>query len=257
MRLPALLGACILAATFAAPEAQAFNPFGDQDSGRYENFFSDNPRARRRAAPQPQRQPVERDERRRSQAPAPEVLSGGPRPNIAPIAPPTVSFPSSYGAGTVVIDTRGRQLFYVLSPGSAYRYPISVGRDGFQWSGTKRITRVANWPDWRPPEEMRERQPGLPKLMTGGIRNPLGSKALYLGSTLYRIHGTNNAATIGYAASSGCFRMLNGHVAHLAQRAKLGTKVVVLKGLPASLSRTVAGQVTNPSRAARQAAAGG
>ena len=108
--------------------------------------------------------------------------------------------------------------------------PVSVGREGFTWTGTQRISRVASWPDWHPPAEMRERDPRLPIKMTGGLRNPLGAKALYLGSTLYRIHGTSDARSIGRAASSGCFRMHNAHVVDLARRVGIGTKVVVTHG---------------------------
>jgi lipoprotein-anchoring transpeptidase ErfK/SrfK len=140
-----------------------------------------------------------------------------------------------------VIDTAGRQLFLVQSGGTALRYPISVGREGFTWTGTQKISRVADWPDWRPPAEMRERDPRLPELMTGGVRNPLGAKALYLGNSLYRIHGTNDARTIGQAASSGCFRMLNGHVLDLANRVGVGTTVTVVSSLP----KTVAGDAVD------------
>lgn len=163
-------------------------------------------------------------------------MSGGARPSIAPVAPPKVAFSNSYGAGTVVIDTAGRKLYYVLSSSQAYRYPIAVGKDGFKWTGTKTITKEVNWPDWRPPAEMRERKPHLPEFMTGGVRNPLGAKALYLGSTLYRIHGTNDVKSIGTASSSGCFRMMNGHVVHLAGMAGVGTKVHVLSKLPANVA---------------------
>jgi lipoprotein-anchoring transpeptidase ErfK/SrfK len=112
----------------------------------------------------------------------------------------------------------------------ALSYPVSVGREGFSWTGTEKITRVANWPDWHPPAEMRQRDPRLPEKMTGGVRNPLGAKALYLGNTLYRIHGTSDAKSIGRAASSGCFRMHNKHVVDLAGRVGVGTKVVVIRG---------------------------
>lgn len=131
----------------------------------------------------------------------PRQMTGGARPAISPVAPPTVAFRSGYSAGSIVIDTRGRALYYVLGGGNAYRYPISVGRDGFTWRGTKTVTRVQSWPDWRPPAEMRRRDPRLPEFMAGGLNNPLGAKALYLGSTLYRIHGTNDTRSIGYAAS--------------------------------------------------------
>ncbi len=162
---------------------------------------------------------------------APKLLSGGPRPEIEPIGPERVSFRSPHAPGTILIDTAGRQLLLLESSGTALRYPISVGREGFSWTGEEKISRIAEWPDWHPPAEMRERDPKLPEKMTGGLRNPLGAKALYLGNTLYRIHGTNDAKSIGRAASSGCFRMLNGHVIDLAERVAVGAKVVVVSGL--------------------------
>ncbi len=168
----------------------------------------------------------------KSQVKFPPILQGGARPDISPQSPQTVSFRAGYAQGSIVIDTNGRALYYVLGGGQAYRYPISVGRDGFSWRGTEKISRVAAWPDWHPPQEMRERDPRLPELMTGGVNNPLGAKALYLGNSLYRIHGTNDAKSIGYAASSGCFRMMNAHVLHLAQHAGVGTTVHVLERLP-------------------------
>jgi hypothetical protein len=173
----------------------------------------------------------------------PKFQSGGDRPDIAPLQPQRVSFQSSYPVGSIVIDHRGRQLFFIQSSSTALRYPISVGREGFNWNGTEKISRVAQWPDWHPPEEMRERDPSLPEKMSGGIRNPLGAKALYLGNTLYRIHGTNDAKSIGRAASSGCFRMLNGHVVDLASRVGVGTPVTVVRRLPPELERSVAEQV--------------
>lgn len=166
----------------------------------------------------------------------PAVLEGGPRPDITPLAPQSVAFSGSYAPGTIVIDTGSRALYYVRGGGNAYRYPISVGRDGFRWKGTEKISRVAAWPDWHPPAEMRERDPNLPEVMTGGIRNPLGAKALYLGNSLYRIHGTNDAKSIGYAASSGCFRMMNHHVLHLATLAGPGTSVHVMEHLPRAVA---------------------
>jgi len=183
----------------------------------------------------------------RRAAPGMGTRSGGPRPEIAPLAPARIAFPSHYPAGSVVIDHKGRQLFFVESPTEALRYPISVGREGFSWTGTEKISKTVNWPDWRPPDEMRARDPGLPEHMTGGLRNPLGAKALYLGNTLYRIHGTNDPRSIGRAASSGCFRMLNGHVVDLARRVSIGTPVTVVSRLPPELERTVAEQVRQGS----------
>lgn len=185
--------------------------------------------------------PPPRAERRSKRQRSPAVVQGGGRPHISAKAPPVVSFPSSYAKGSIVIDTAGRSLYYVLSSNRAYRYPISVGKTGFAWTGTQSISRKAAWPDWYPPEEMRQRHPELPVRMTGGIRNPLGAMALYLGNSLYRIHGTNDVKSIGRAASSGCFRMMNGHVMHLSRIAGVGTKVHVVNRLPRNIAtgRTV------------------
>jgi lipoprotein-anchoring transpeptidase ErfK/SrfK len=177
----------------------------------------------------------------------PAVQSGGDRPAVDRLEPRTVSFPSSYPVGSIVIDTKGRQLFLVQSSTEALRYPISVGREGFSWTGAETISRKAEWPDWHPPEEMRWRDSRLPEKMTGGIKNPLGAMALYLGSSLYRIHGTNDATSIGRAASSGCFRMLNGHVVDLAARVDVGTGVQVVHRLPPELEKVVADQVAPAS----------
>ena len=161
------------------------------------------------------------------------LAKGGGRPYISPKTPKTVAFDGGYATGTIVIDTKRRKLFYTLPGGQAYAYPIAVGKRGFTWTGTETVSKIINWPDWVPPKEMRQRQPSLPVRMTGGLRNPLGAKAIYLGSTLYRIHGTNNAKSIGTASSSGCIRMHNSHVVHLAGMVKPGATVVhVLKAVP-------------------------
>ena len=133
-------------------------------------------------------------------------------------------------AGSIIIDTNSTYLYYVLGGGRAMRYGIGVGREGFTWAGTEKISKVAEWPDWHPPSEMIERQPYLPRFMAGGPGNPLGARALYLGKTIYRIHGTNQPSTIGKFVSSGCIRMLNEDVEDLYNRVKVGTKVVVLPG---------------------------
>jgi lipoprotein-anchoring transpeptidase ErfK/SrfK len=171
-----------------------------------------------------------RKERRKNYAPTryPRYMKGGARPKITPEAPPIVYLARKERPGTIIIDTKGRKLYYVLSGGRAYAYPISVGRQGFQWTGRERISRIASWPSWTPPAEMRRRQPGLPITVSGGLRNPLGAKALYLGNSIYRIHGTNNERSIGRASSSGCFRMMNEHVTHLATLARVGTRVRVV-----------------------------
>ncbi|WP_245263248.1 L,D-transpeptidase [Azorhizobium doebereinerae] len=140
----------------------------------------------------------------------------------------TVDYVTSQPAGTIVIDTPNTYLYYVMGGGKAIRYGIGVGRDGFTWAGTEKITRKAEWADWRPPAEMIQRQPYLPRFMAGGPGNPLGARTLYLGGTVYRIHGTNEPQTIGKFVSSGCFRMLNNDVEDLFDRVNVGTKVVIL-----------------------------
>jgi lipoprotein-anchoring transpeptidase ErfK/SrfK len=137
-------------------------------------------------------------------------------------------------AGTIIIDTAHTYLYLVLGPGKAMRYGIGVGREGFTWTGTERISRMKEWPDWFPPKEMIERQPYLPRFMAGGETNPLGARAMYLGNTLYRIHGTNQPSTIGTFVSSGCIRLTNDDVADLYSRVSVGTRVVVLPGAQAS-----------------------
>ena len=129
--------------------------------------------------------------------------------------------------GTIIIDTKSRFLYLVQPDNRALRYGIGVGRDGFQWSGLERIARKQEWPDWRPPPEMIERQPYLPRFMAGGPGNPLGARAMYLGATVYRIHGTNQPQTIGHAVSSGCFRLVNDDVIDLYDRVPVGTKVII------------------------------
>lgn len=163
-----------------------------------------------------------------------DIRDGGPRPEIAPKTPPTVAFAHDFPAKSIVINTGARKLYYVLGNGQAYEYAVSVGREGFNWTGTETISRKQAWPDWHPPAEMRERDPSLPEKMTGGLKNPLGAVALYLGTTLYRIHGTNDVRSIGRAESSGCFRMLNADVLHLASLADVGTSVSVVPSWRAS-----------------------
>ena len=139
-----------------------------------------------------------------------------------------VDYRTSEQPGTIVIDTPNTYLYLVLGNGKAMRYGIGVGREGFTWSGTQSISKKAEWPDWTPPAEMIERQPYLPRFMAGGPGNPLGARAMYLGASVYRIHGTNDPSTIGHRVSSGCIRLTNDDVADLYSRVNLGTKVVVL-----------------------------
>ncbi len=157
----------------------------------------------------------------------------GPRKELAPQFRRTlVDLPSREPAGTIVIDTPNTYLYLILGKGKAMRYGIGVGREGFTWSGAERVSRMAEWPDWHPPAEMIERQPYLPRFMAGGEGNPLGARALYLGQTLYRIHGTNQPSTIGTFVSSGCIRLTNEDVSDLYTRVQVGTRVVVLPGRP-------------------------
>jgi lipoprotein-anchoring transpeptidase ErfK/SrfK len=139
-----------------------------------------------------------------------------------------VAFNTTEAPGTVIIDTGNTALYYVLGQGKAVRYGVGVGREGFTWSGVQTITRKAEWPDWHPPAEMVARQPYLPRFMAGGPGNPLGARAMYLGSSQYRIHGTNDPSTIGKFVSSGCIRLTNEDVTDLFSRVDVGTKVVVL-----------------------------
>jgi lipoprotein-anchoring transpeptidase ErfK/SrfK len=140
----------------------------------------------------------------------------------------TVQYVTTEAPGTIVVDTPNTYLYFVLGGGKAIRYGIGIGREGFTWSGVKRIERKSEWPDWVPPTEMLQRQPYLPRFMAGGPGNPLGARAMYLSGTVYRIHGTNAPDTIGKRVSSGCIRMLNDDVIDLYGRAQVGTKVVVL-----------------------------
>jgi lipoprotein-anchoring transpeptidase ErfK/SrfK len=143
-----------------------------------------------------------------------------------------IDFRTKEPAGTIIIDTPNTYLYLVLGNGKAMRYGIGVGREGFTWSGTERISRMAEWPDWHPPSEMIDRQPYLPRFMAGGESNPLGARALYLGKTLYRIHGTNQPSTIGSFVSSGCIRLTNEDISDLYGRVQVGTRVVVMPGTP-------------------------
>jgi lipoprotein-anchoring transpeptidase ErfK/SrfK len=152
----------------------------------------------------------------------------GEQAQVAPIPREIVAF-SGYAPGTIVVNTAERRLYYVMGDGTAMRYGVGVGRPGFTWGGTQRVTRKAEWPGWTPPAEMIRRRPDLPKYMAGGIDNPLGARAMYLGSSLYRIHGSNEPDTIGQAVSSGCIRMTNDDVVDLYNRVRVGAQVVVLR----------------------------
>ncbi|MBV9955612.1 MAG: L,D-transpeptidase [Pseudolabrys sp.] len=200
-RTATLIGAAALAVCFNAP-AKAQAVFA---------FLTPPPQA---TAVQPQEQVM-----------VDEEAEGTLDPRLAR---QVVDYRTSEAPGTIVIDTPNTYLYYVLGNGKAVRYGIGVGREGFTWSGVKTVARKAEWPDWYPPQEMIDRQPYLPRMTAGGPGNPLGARAMYLGGTVYRIHGTNNPATIGKQVSSGCIRMTNEDVQDLYERVKVGTKVVVL-----------------------------
>jgi lipoprotein-anchoring transpeptidase ErfK/SrfK len=165
-------------------------------------------------------------------APAPAEAYARQRPVLSEPEPQfrrrEVEYHGPRAPGTIVIDTPDKFLFLIEPGGRAIRYGIGVGRPGFEWAGVKSITRKAEWPGWTPPSEMLKRRPDLPAHMEGGLGNPLGARALYLGSTLYRIHGTNEPETIGKSVSSGCIRMLNEDVEDLYERVKIGTRVLII-----------------------------
>ncbi|MFG1377872.1 L,D-transpeptidase family protein [Xanthobacter autotrophicus] len=193
-----------------------------------------------------------------------EAPSGPRIENVDPAEPvperfrrQTVDYVTTQPSGTIIIDTPNTYLYYVVGGGKAIRYGIGVGREGFTWAGTQKISRKAEWPDWRPPSEMIQRQPYLPRFMAGGPGNPMGARALYLGSTEYRIHGTNEPQTIGKFVSSGCFRLLNADIEDLFDRAGVGTKVVILPkaggpqanaGTPAPVSTGSTGKPVVPAQ---------
>jgi lipoprotein-anchoring transpeptidase ErfK/SrfK len=140
-----------------------------------------------------------------------------------------VSFDTQHAAGTIIVNTVERRLYLVLGGGKAMRYAVGVGRPGFEWQGEHRISAMRQWPDWRPPASMLQRRPDLPRFMPGGEDNPLGARAMYLGNSIYRIHGSNEPESIGHAVSSGCIRMTNEDVTDLYARVKLGARVIVMR----------------------------
>lgn len=159
-------------------------------------------------------------------------LFGMPSGTVAGTSPTlrhTVAIDRKYKPGSIVVSTSERRLFYVTQPGTAIEYGVGVGREGFQWSGVKTVSAKKEWPSWTPPSQMLKRRPDLPRYMPGGIDNPLGARAMYLGSSLYRIHGSNEPDTIGQAVSSGCIRMTNDDVTDLYNRVRVGATVYVLR----------------------------
>jgi lipoprotein-anchoring transpeptidase ErfK/SrfK len=209
-----------LAAAVAVVAATGSASAATQPAFPFPFFFLPAPQTVAPAAVQPQAP----EQQRLAYAPAQPEQQERARSNRE-----IVMFSGNYAPGTIVISTAERRLYFVLAGGKAVRYAVGVGREGFQWSGTEKITNKQEWPDWRPPEEMLRRRPDLPRYMAGGEGNPLGARALYLGASIYRIHGSNEPETIGKAVSSGCIRMLNADVVDLYDRVKVGTQVVVLR----------------------------
>jgi lipoprotein-anchoring transpeptidase ErfK/SrfK len=227
-RVPALpVAACLAfsALAFSAGAAAAAN--GELGGGLIELLLTGSTGPTRFVAPAAAPAPAE-------QAPAPAAQTAALTPEEVQAAPADeyrrqeVDYSGREAPGTIVIDTPQKFLFLVEPGGRAIRYGVGVGRPGFEWSGVKSITRKAEWPDWTPPPQMMLRRPDLPARMDGGPDNPLGARALYLGSSLYRIHGTNEPETIGRDVSSGCIRMMNEDVIDLYNRVRVGTKVIVI-----------------------------
>ncbi len=211
----------------AVAPRQAFPPFP--------NIFAPQPQPQQAQPPQQQGRP-----NTVAALPAEEQPDVDPKELPQQFKRRIVPYASKEPAGTIIIDTNSTYLYFLQGDGTAIRYGIGVGREGFTWAGAEKVSRMAEWPDWHPPAEMIERQPYLPRFMAGGDGNPLGARALYLGKTIYRIHGTNQPSTIGKFVSSGCIRMLNEDVEDLYARVKVGTRVVVLPGgAPASASSAV------------------
>jgi len=211
----ALFAGLLIAPAAASAQVLAFGPM--------QNYQPGFPQYAPQAAPQ--------------YAPQNDEASGGP---LAPeLRHQIVAYPSSEPAGTVIIDTPHKFLYLTMGGGKAMRYGIGVGRQGFTWAGVQTISRKAEWPDWIPPKEMVARQPYLPRWVSGGPGNPLGARAMYLGSTEYRIHGTNDPTTIGKNVSSGCIRLENSEVEDLYSRVNVGTKVIVLPNDPRASAQRI------------------
>lgn len=194
-------------------------------------------------APQPQidQAPAQLQQQQTEQAPTDETDDSALPPRLRR---QVVDYPSTEAPGTIIVDTPHTYLYLILGQGKAMRYGIGVGREGFTWSGVKSIVRKTEWPDWYPPPEMIKRQPYLPRMVAGGPGNPLGARALYIGGTEYRIHGTNDPTTIGKHVSSGCIRLDNADIIDLFNRAKVGAKVIVLPQAPTREARITTRQAS-------------
>ncbi len=213
--LAGILGVCALSAGPAM--ANPYDPFGTASGDVYSSDpYSDPAYGQTGASPYGYQGTVGQGAQAAAQA------------QVAPIPREIVAFDGPYKPGTIVVSTAERRLYFVMPGGEAIRYGVGVGRPGFTWSGVKTVTAKREWPSWTPPAAMIARRPDLPRYMAGGVENPLGARAMYIGSTEYRIHGSNEPDTIGQAVSSGCIRMTNDDVTDLYERVKVGAKVVVL-----------------------------
>jgi lipoprotein-anchoring transpeptidase ErfK/SrfK len=222
--LTAIFGAPAPAEPTPAPRLAAVQ--GPSLGGGFLEMLFGNPGGQQSAPSAPQQVPYGRQT---EPMPGYEPQEQGAHPAVSPrFMKQEVSYDGNEKPGTVIINTRERLLYLVQDNGRAIRYGIGVGRPGFTWAGTRQITQKREWPDWTPPSEMLKRRPDLPRHMVGGPDNPLGARAMYLGSSLYRIHGSNEPWTIGTAVSSGCIRMRNEDVVDLYSKVKVGTKVVVI-----------------------------
>ena len=228
----------------------AYPSYNDQ----YEDSYNDPPRPPRLVYPPPYGYPAGPPRYPGAYYGSPGPLPPAQGPAVAALPPEyqpergpiellpqfhrtVVDYPTVEPPGTIIIDTPNTYLYLTLGQGRAIRYGIGVGREGFTWSGTEHISRMKEWPDWLPPPEMIKRQPYLPRFMAGGETNPLGARAMYLGNTEYRIHGTNQPSTIGSFVSSGCIRLTNEDVEDLYSRVTIGTTVVVLPGANTAASQ--------------------
>ena len=215
--LAGFAGLCVLAT--APATAAPYDPFGNSDA---EDYYQDQ--SYRWGAAQPYTYGTQQ---RGTAYGYGQGVQSAPQAQVAPIPREVVAFDAGYKPGTIVVSTVERRLYLVMPGGRALRYGVGVGRPGFEWSGTKTITAKREWPSWVPPKAMLARRPDLPTYMAGGIENPLGARAMYIGGTEYRIHGSNEPDTIGQAVSSGCIRMTNDDVTDLYERVAVGAKVVV------------------------------
>ena len=226
--LVGFVGVCVLATTpaFAAP---AYDPFGSDGEDYYAE--QSQPYGYQGTPSQGYAQPQQQTSGGLfggSGGLFGQGVQAAPQAQVQPIPRELVRFDGGYKPGTIVVSTSERRLYLVMPNGEALRYGVGVGRPGFTWSGTKTITAKREWPSWTPPAAMIARRPDLPRYMAGGVENPLGARAMYIGSTEYRIHGSNEPDTIGQAVSSGCIRMTNDDVTDLYGRVQVGAKVIVM-----------------------------